>query len=509
MDNTDDTAKPKAVASGTRALYNKTTASQGAWKKGDSARAVAAEFSCANATGSANTKTWTKAAAGFAILLDVYAYAFDAAGAANTTTFTLKNFDTDLILHAHAQANDGTVCDKNHRLVLKATDQDVAFPAGMKAQDKCTIILEAPAKYGPGFKFSAHGYNDFTLGWVEFAEDALTTNGQLPVSDASKMFIGAYVVAEGPFINPQTTTDVGSTSALKKTDLTWYATNNNQYFAPGYIGHFLYYPSGTNTVQQTNGFSAVPSTEITSAFAALKSNYDDFNSKVNTYNPLKDKYNKALKDEKARKADSTRATFEAPIAIPERPCPPSQPIAWWGMDVDLKTITDFTTISDANKKLKKAGMSPVYMKVDDWTASNTYDYTITKVDNVSSKQDKALTLRKGYAIHSEGVTDDWKMAGKVFGRLGTGKDNLPENTTAFRYDTVTDKKTYMYVSTFPTKNGASVKASTIKARYATLATMTDFNAPSRPGAAANPDASGAKAIAVSTVAMALVASALY
>jgi len=28
MDNTDDTAKPKAVASGTRALYNKTTASR-------------------------------------------------------------------------------------------------------------------------------------------------------------------------------------------------------------------------------------------------------------------------------------------------------------------------------------------------------------------------------------------------------------------------------------------------------------------------------------------------
>lgn len=117
----------------------------------------------------------------------------------------LINLDTDILLHAHGQVNDGTSCDKNQRLVLKATDQDVSFPAGMKAQDKCTIILEAPAKYGPGFKFSAHGYNDFTLGWVEFSEDALSTKGQMPTNDASKLFLGKYAAADGPFINPITT----------------------------------------------------------------------------------------------------------------------------------------------------------------------------------------------------------------------------------------------------------------------------------------------------------------
>jgi hypothetical protein len=146
---------------------------------------------------------------------------------------------------------------------------------------------------------------------------------------------------------------------------------NTQYFAPGYIGHYLYYPAPSNSVQVSNGFVAVPSTEITGAFASLKANYDDFNSKVNTYNPLKDAYNKALKDEKARKADSTRATFEAPITVPERPCPPSQPIAWWGADIDLKTITDFSAISDDNKKKKKAGLQPHFYSVDDWTTAST------------------------------------------------------------------------------------------------------------------------------------------
>lgn len=73
----------------------------------------------------------------------------------------LINADLDILLHAHYQTNDGTACDKNQRLVLKATDADVSFPATMKVNDKCTIILEAPAKFGPGFKFTAHGYNDF------------------------------------------------------------------------------------------------------------------------------------------------------------------------------------------------------------------------------------------------------------------------------------------------------------------------------------------------------------
>jgi hypothetical protein len=112
-------------------------------------------------------------------------------------------------------------------------------------------------------------------------------------------------------------------------------------------------------------------------------------------------------------------------------------------------------------------------------------------------------------LHAESTANDYLNAGKTFGRLGSGKDNFPESTTAFRYDTVTDKKTYMYVSTFPSKKSATPKAVTIKARYASLAALTDFNAPSRPGAAANPDASGAKAIAVSTLAIAFVASALY
>ena len=36
-------------------------------------------------------------------------------------------------------------------------------------------------------------------------------------------------------------------------------------------------------------------------------------------------------------------------------------------------------------------------------------------------------------VHSSNASD-FIYAGKTFGRLGSGEENLPENTTGFRYD---------------------------------------------------------------------------
>jgi hypothetical protein len=197
-------------------FYGKATTAIGTWKKCDAARGTAGvEYSCSKTITKTNNKTgaWTKLD-GTAAMTDALIYNLSVSaggiGSLNATEMTLINADLDILLHAHYQLNDGTACDKNQRLVVTATDQDVSFPAGMKAQNKCTIILEAAAKYGPGFKFTAHGYNDFTLGWVEFSEDALTTAGQMPATDASKLFTGKYPSASGPFLNMITTADVGS-----------------------------------------------------------------------------------------------------------------------------------------------------------------------------------------------------------------------------------------------------------------------------------------------------------
>jgi hypothetical protein len=50
--------------------------------------------------------------------------------------------------------------------------------------------------------------------------------------------------------------------------------------------------------------------------------YTAFDGRVTTYNTAKDAYNTELKKEKDRLADFAKSLFDAPISIPQRPCPP-------------------------------------------------------------------------------------------------------------------------------------------------------------------------------------------
>jgi hypothetical protein len=60
---------------------------------------------------------------------------------------------------------------------------------------------------------------------------------------------------------------------------------------------------------------------------------------------LKDAYNKALTDEKARLADPIKASFDTPIIIPVRPCPPTQPMDVSGPKVNLTTVINAAGIT--------------------------------------------------------------------------------------------------------------------------------------------------------------------
>jgi ABC-type uncharacterized transport system substrate-binding protein len=66
----------------------------------------------------------------------------------------------------------------------------------------------------------------------------------------------------------------------------------------------------------------------------LKKLYDDYNALVTTYNGFTTTfndaaalYNTAAKAEAARKADAMKAAFDAPIAVPARPCGPNPAVA--------------------------------------------------------------------------------------------------------------------------------------------------------------------------------------
>ena len=218
--------------------------------------------------------------------------------------------------------------------------------------------------------------------------------------------------------------------------MSYWNQGDSQYFNPGYIGHFLYYSAADTSVSHDQTWTAVPSTETVAAYSELKKLYRAYEEKVNTFNGLKETYNSERAKENARKADFFKNYFESPIAVPMRPCPPSQPMEWWGMKVDLSGVFDFYKITATQKKQKKAGLQPHYITYDNYSNQNQVAATIFDFTETSSKQDATQAVAYGFQIHSEGITDDYKLAGKTFGRLGSGTANWPENTTAFRYDTL-------------------------------------------------------------------------
>ena len=177
----------------------------------------------------------------------------------------------------------------------------------------------------------------------------------------------------------------------------------------------------------------------------------------------------------------------------------------------MTKYTSFTKLTNDEKKAKTAVLQNHHIWTNDWDTNGEYKFNIHDIKESSSEQSRHMPFTYGFMVHSEGNTDDWKLAGKTFGRLGSGVANQPENTTAFKYYWIEnrDRTTYMYVSVFPSKNGATPKLLNYKVRMTKDAIQTDFLQPSRPAAAEAPDSTGARAIATSMATLALVAASLY
>lgn len=254
----------------------------------------------------------------------------------------------------------------------------------------------------------------------------------------------------------------------------------------------------------------MPSTIVTGAYAALSSEYASYDSAVATYNPLKDAYNTALAAETARAADPLKAAFEPAVAIPERPCAPRQPIAGWGPQIDLDTVTDAWTISTTAAGNRQAGLHrAVGQAKRTSTTSVEMKYTMS---STNGKDAEIHANAYGFAASSDltsFATGTWENAGKVFGKLGTGKatDATQSSTRAYRSKDSTSAKTYLTVSILPSAaNNANGAEQVWDARGVDFATSSDFSAPSRPAAATAPDATGAQYLAAGVAAAAVVAS---
>jgi len=80
-------------------------------------------------------------------------------------------------------------------------------------------------------------------------------------------------------------------------------------------------------------------------YAHFKTEYDAFNVIVTDYNLKKDAYNNAVVSEKERLSDFINTYFTEAIAVPQRPCAPTQPMLFNGPSMKLKQSTTATPVT--------------------------------------------------------------------------------------------------------------------------------------------------------------------
>jgi hypothetical protein len=228
-------------------------------------------------------------------------------------------------------------------------------------------------------------------------------------------------------------------------------------------------------------------------FLQLSADYASYTTMANTYNTAKSDYetkktayNSALADEKTRQADFFKAMFEPAVAIPERPCQPTRPDAFSG--IDFKYATTVAT-TDPNKLLMQGTFT-----------SNT------------GVQAAAASYKLGYQLPATGSA--WAAgAAHTYGLLGQGTAQYSSTVTAFQWFLADAAKTHhMMVSILPYSSAMPALTAVIEVGWKNAVFSTNYaglSKPGQPGATTAPDAVGAKALAASAVALAAVAASLF
>jgi hypothetical protein len=221
--------------------------------------------------------------------------------------------------------------------------------------------------------------------------------------------------------------------------------------------------------------------------------YSEYNTQLGNYNTAKNTYNDAANKEAERLKDFFKATFDPPITVPTRPCPPSQPKEYTGAYFDFSAEITAGWKATYATQLKRAALE-----------------TSTGVGTVSSE----FHGRMGY-IQSSLVADAATIVvtniGHIWGRLGQGKMNVYDHNAPFVFGLTAAATNLagMNISTFPYDDAvtglAGTNTNTFKAIGKAFASFDSFKFMARPGAAENPtNVLGAKALAATGLAVAAV-----
>lgn len=370
-------------------------------------------------------------------------------------------------------------------LLKDGTEVAIQAANGLVAGTKCTWqMVAADESVGPAFKINSTDEGDLLVQWMEWLDKThLPTDYALPAASVADHYLGAYVLTEGIWLNPQITVQTGAGAAFKAVTYVWgHKLDDPTMAVPGEIGNAVYYPDvdGPYKATQTITTSA---RELMNDYASLASVYSSFDSDASAYNTLKTAYNEANKAEKDRDADFGKWLFEPVTKIPQRPCKPSTPPAWWGTTLVLgSAFGTGSTAFSGQKNTKNA-----YLR---WTNTASPNVASEAVDNKRANGYGYLTIGDTTTASAVVTTN----VGKTFGILGEGKTAMYDNQAPFFWGEVTAGNTAtIMLSLFPdqqTTTGltAAAKTVSITAKALTWATMDSTKAPTQPSGLADPDA---------------------
>lgn len=224
-----------------------------------------------------------------------------------------------------------TLSDAGTASTLTATN-------GWNGKTKCTWQVRSPtATMGPVFKLKSTSTSDMYINWMEWSDvTGLGTNAVLGTVDGASYYIGAYAVpANQVWLSPLTgLTLISDTTLSPSTFATYFKLNDPSTVTPGTIGRIEYYPAAAGDYQETQ-VAYMDQFILASQYDSLQSTYNTFNSAKATYDDLRSTFDVAYTVEIERLKDFGTSIFVAPISVPARPCGPSQPAAWTGIELKL------------------------------------------------------------------------------------------------------------------------------------------------------------------------------
>lgn len=297
--------------------------------------------------------------------------------------------------------------------------------AGLTGKTKCSHqVIVAATKGAPGVALDTTAlWTKYQFQWVEWDSEAMTGNMILNTSSSTPAFLGAY---SGQWPNPMKTWTVAGVSSALQASAVVPITSNAAMPFPGSIGDINFYPSEAGPYKYTN--------LQTWDYGQLKMEYDAYNvvkSAYNTrllaYNKLKDEYNLALKEEKARVADLFRAAITPPTSIPDRPCKPDHIAAYTGPKMVWSTATTAFSAWTDTTKAEKSAILKENSSVDNVIGSFKSGYIQTSTD--TSITQTAALIQNVY---------------HTYGLLGQGASTDPAATTtrAFQWKAATATATH-------------------------------------------------------------------